>query len=577
MKKYINYLICILIFEKKVFRRHLESVFYFLKNINFIRFIFFLIDKKKYNPIKLNSFRKFIDINKKKKWKYNYKSQNEILIENFINHPAYTLTNSISACLLNKYYDYNLSAVLRSGDIKAEVLFRSFGIKKFYKIQKISFLKRFSYIIKAISLIKEAKTIKSFLNLKYKKIEVALSSYDTYIRYTGNPNLKFVNNELIVILAECLYHCDFFENLIEKNNQIKFAIQSETVFNPLNSFFQICLKNKIQVFSRCGENNVSLRRYTNFSQRHNYRYNISQKLFDNFFKNNKKKINSEFNKFYKKKITSKKFGIDSRISGLLNKEKIDVKKEEIIDKFKIKRKKIGVFFLNHLIDRNFHNGPRKNFQDNYSWTEFILKEIPKIKNINWIIKPHPTEYFYNAKKNFDKELIQLERDNDNIILYPFDYSSSSLLKITDYAITSHGTVGVEYPAFGIKSIFSENSFYSRFNFMKIIKNKKDLSNQLKNLHRSKKISSELSLKCKALLLIRERLLENQCKVIPNHIISRKIDENLFWEDGAKKLKKWHVKDDLFYKMLRKQIKLKMRHTINFNYLKIDQKIFNDFS
>ena len=72
-------------------------------------------------------------------------------------------------------------------------------------------------------------------------------------------------------------------------------------------------------------------------------------------------------------------------------------------------------------------------------------------------------------------------------------------------------------------------------------------------------------------------MENQCKVIPNHIISRKIDENLFWEDGAKKLKKWLIKDDLFYKMLRKQIKLKMRHTINFNYLKIDQKIFNDFS
>ena len=112
--------------------------------------------------------------------------------------------------------------------------------------------------------------------------------------------------------------------------------------------------------------------------------------------------------------------------------------------------------------------------------------------------------------------------------------------------------------------------------MKIIKNKKDLSNQLKNLHKTKKISKELSLKCKALLLIREKLLENECEIIPKHVISRKINENLFWDEGIKKIKKMNVKYDLFYRMLGKQIDLKTRHTINFDSFKIDQKIFKDF-
>ena len=103
-------------------------------------------------------------------------------------------------------------------------------------------IKAILYLYKAINIIAGVITIKNFLNLKYKKVEVGLSSYDTFIRYTANPNLKSVNNELIVILAECLYHCDYFENLFKKNKQIKFAVQSETVFNPLNSFFQICLK-----------------------------------------------------------------------------------------------------------------------------------------------------------------------------------------------------------------------------------------------------------------------------------------------------------------------------------------------
>ena len=39
------------------------------------------------------------------------------------------------------------------------------------------------------------------------------------------------------------------------------------------------------------------------------------------------------------------------------------------------KKKIVVFFLNHLIDVNFHSGPRTIFKDNYTWTKFLLNKI----------------------------------------------------------------------------------------------------------------------------------------------------------------------------------------------------------
>ncbi len=576
MKNYISYLFCLLIFEKKNIRKIIENLIYFHKNINIFYYVLFLFNRKKFNPVKIRAFKNYVKENSKK-WHKNNHFQNEIIIENFINHPAYTLVNTVSAALLNKYYNYKLSAILRPGDIKAEILLRSFGVKKFYNIKQIGFFDRIKYVNKAINLINKNLTIKKFLKIKYNKIEVGISTYDTFIRYTKNPNLKLINNELIVMLAECLFHCDFFENLVHKNKQIKLSVQSETVFNPVNSFFQVCLKKNIQVFSRCGKNKISLRRYTKWSQRHNYRYNISQKLFDNFFKNNFLNVDKEFNKFYSKKIKDKKFGIDSRIEGLLKKNKRDIDKKQIIRRFKWKnKKKIGVFFLNHLIDRNFHNGPRVNFQDNYTWTKFILKYLPKMKKINWIIKPHPTEYFYNPKKNFDNEINILLNNFNHIKLYPSDFSSASLLKIADFAVTSHGTVGVEYPAFGIKSLFAENSFYSRLNFINMIKNKKKLVNKLINLDKSKRVSKKITLKCKSLLLIREKLLNNRCTYIPDHIISRKIDENLFWNEGLKKMKKFNYKHDLFYKMLGKQIKFNMRHTINFEKFKIDQIEFRDF-
>ena len=60
-----------------------------------------------------------------------------------------------------------------------------------------------------------------------------------------------------------------------------------------------------------------------------------------------------------------------------------------------RQKKIVVFFLNHLIDVNFHSGPRTIFKDNYTWTNFLLNKIKSIKNVNWILKVIQVSHFTN--------------------------------------------------------------------------------------------------------------------------------------------------------------------------------------
>ena len=231
--------------------------------------------------------------------------------------------------------------------------------------------------------------------------------------------------------------------------------------------------------------------------------------------------------------------------------------------------------MNHLIDRNFHHGPRLNFQDNYSWTKFILKYISKDNNFNWIIKPHPTEFFYNSKKNFNLKIIELAKKN-NVVLYPTKFKSSSLLKIADFALTSHGTVGVEYPAFGIDSFFVENSFYSKMDFFKKIPNKKEIISKLKKINNLKKISKIKIYKCRALLIMQQMLILNNCSLIPKHTISRKIDEDNFWYNSQVMTKNFNIEKDLFYNMLKLQLKYKLRHTLNFTKFEIDKKIYKDY-
>ena len=105
-----------------------------------------------------------------------------------------------------------------------------------------------------------------------------MPSYDSFIRYTGIPTLNKITPELILFLAEALYAYDTFEKEIKRYNIIH-SVQAETAFSPLNIFFQLCLKNKIKVYTRLGTDKFSVRIYDNFSQRYYYRANISQKTF----------------------------------------------------------------------------------------------------------------------------------------------------------------------------------------------------------------------------------------------------------------------------------------------------------
>ncbi len=71
-------------------------------------------------------------------------------------------------------------------------------------------------------------------------------------------------------------------------------------------------------------------------------------------------------------------------------------------------------------------------------------------------------------------------------------------------------------------------------------------------------------------------MQNKLSMIPPYDYSRKIDENNFWYQSNQKLKKFNFKNDQFIRMLKKQLHLKLRHTVNFDLYSIKNKILNDY-
>jgi hypothetical protein len=580
-----RFLICLILSEKKRFNDRINYYIFFFKSVDIVKYIFYLFDKN-INPFKSNEFIKSIKSNKKKWKEFSKKinvsnSKETILIENFVGHPWYTFSNILIGKYLQLLNGSQCIGLLRKGDIKGEVLFRSFGIDKFYYYKTWSFFKRCKYIYRSISILKDIKDIKKFCEIKIKKIDIGLLSYDTFMRYTRNPTAKEVNSKLILFFAEGLFASDFFEKIFYNKNITK-LVQAEILFIPLSILFQKSLLKKKMIYSRIGGTNlISLRIYTKFDQRYKYRGTSSKKLFDEIYKNYKTKSIKLINKYYEEKIRKKFYGAhegttQEKIIVLNSKDKnfLSMSKSNLCKIFNWdKNKKIATIFLHILIDGNYKFGRRNMFLDNYTWARHTIETIKKIKNINWIVKEHPHEKHYNTKFNFSLFVKNLEKKYNHIRWYPENFSPASLIKFTDVAITSSGSAGVEYPSFGIPSIIAEKSDYSGLGFALEPKSKIEYKNLLKHAHQINKLSKQKIEKAKVFLFIRNILLKNKLSIMPPN---RKINENDFWYQINQNLKKFNLNNDKFKKSFNNQIKLKLRHTVNLDLCSIKNRILNDY-
>ena len=66
-----------------------------------------------------------------------------------------------------------------------------------------------------------------------------------------------------------------------------------------------------------------------------------------------------------------------------------------------------------------------SFNDNLSWLLYLFNQVKNQKNINWIIKEHPSDVHKKVKKGtkyYFKKLI----NNNNVKLFPKNYNARSL-------------------------------------------------------------------------------------------------------------------------------------------------------
>ena len=604
----INFFVCFLYSEVKNLQNLFIKLKWNLKKVNYLKYFLYHFNKN-INPIKSKSLNNFLVTNQRK-WKtlekkINHK-KNKVLVECFINHEVYNLSNILIGKFLQKIYNCDAVAILRSGDLKNEIILKSFGIKKIYFYNFGDFFNRAKYIFKACKIAHKLKNTKDLYNFKLEGIDMGLTAYDTWIRYSRIPNATKINIKMIYFLANALHSKDFFEKILLSEN-IKNLVQAEKQFVPLSILFQTSLKNNVKIYSRDGFNKITTRIYSQFKQRHDTKIKFSTKMLQNIMNNlGSVKITKMFNNYYNFQFKNKIFGKSwahqvqhkrtintwkKKVDGnedLNNKKLLSIKdleyfkKKDICNKFYWdQNKKIVTVFFPYLIDGIYQNGRRKLYIDNYLWIKNTLNIIQNSKKCNWILREHPQERRYNSITDLNSIIDELIKKNNHIKLSPYNINPVSLINITDVAVTCNGTAGLEYQSFGKPVLVAENSYYSHFGFKNVPKNKSHYKNLLKNITFLKKPTKKEILKAKSILLSTFLVSKTDCSFIPDSkpIYETRMNDHaqeLFWKELKKKMITSNVNKDLYYKMFVKQIEFQNRHTINFKKYYFKNQKISDF-
>ena len=536
---------------------------YLIMMVVFIYYKIRIIIKKLFRNNYKNSNDKFFQkiFNSDNSLSYEILNKKLILVESLIDHPGYFFKNIIIANHLRNIIGCEIILLIDRNDTYANKLAKSFKIKNIIHFDEPSLGTRIKNFIIASFFFFKIKSIDQLLDLKYEKIFLGKLIYDNILRIKKVGTFKKIDHNVFYNLLKFINSISFYEKVFNEN-KIKYLIQDEVQFYPSSSLFQFSLKKNIKCYIKEGQKrHISLREYKSLSSCFENKSKFSKKLIKKLFKS----------KFKKKIISSGKRTMNLRLKGRSGENDISdakhfkegylIDKKDLCKKYSWDFKKpIGLILANDLTDGVFTNS-WSLFRDNLSWLEYLLNNIKKNNNVNWIVKEHPsdkknklifgTKYYFNL----------IIKNNKNIKLLSDKINGKSLHKVVNFVFSSHGSAGLEYPFLRIPCVTSSDSLYHGLGFTYECKNLKELNQAIQRPEKLKSLNKNTY----DLLCVYLDVYINRTKILigmPNYNPHSNINYKKFNADIYNYCKTKSFYNKKFHKCFKSQILNSYKHTLD---------------
>ena len=470
-------------FHFYLLRSSIFLIFYFLffKSINFI----FFSRRKKINLFYKNLYKQ----NDTQETIDGYVINNSNISFNELDHFFFTCK------LLNSFKKLNLTPIIfQTKQFNSKFKKLNFNTERhliFYSNLKNSYLN-----LEAKKIIR--KNIKEIIDYSYEGVSCGKYAISTSMRMLRVAEIDLKNEKhklcLLYNLKKSILYTNASYNYLNKY-KIKFALFNDRGYTGEGELYDICVNKGItciQYISTYKNNSLLLKKFEK-RNKSDHPSSVGQKIWNKFSEKNltetqKIYLHNEIKNGYLKNTWYPSAGT------MVGKNLRNTK--DILTEIGIKNSKKNAVIFPHIFwDGTFFYG-NDLFISYEEWFKQTLKFAEKNRNINWIIKSHPSNQTKNYQDKIKEQEIEPELEHiinlfgklpDN-----FYYLSSKskintfyLLDILDYCVTVRGTVGIEAAMRGKDVITAGTGRYDNKGFTNNFMNFDEYKNTITNLHKFK--------------------------------------------------------------------------------------------
>lgn len=457
-------------------------VFRILIRINFL-------NKKNFYQLRLNAITKYLDARKvferfcfvnSAYWgrETHLKTDPIVLVEGFLAEygPNYLIRTGIIAKALEKKCKVRPVVLLINGsqdEPYKKMLYESFQISEcvgiyndfyrqlsLFKKCYVSMLARvYFYHAKLLFLLRRGER---FVNLSFRGVQIGDMLYDEIIKWSqrGNYTIKNINGKCYVFFKRVFVYFFVLEMICRKFN-VKYYVSTHSQYVsyglPLRYFHAkqiVCIETTDdQLFIYDDEMHFVPKYHPVMHKMIADKLPIILSQWD-FLQQAKAELNLRF--------AGKIDQMDVRLAYTTKKK---YSSEELRAKLNIRNTHPVVFVFAHIFsDAPQGAGLGMLFMDYYQWLVETIKCIVNLREINWIIKPHPSASAYNEEGAVAAIVNKFKKPDDSIYICPADFSTAGAIANAKAIITCQGTVGLEFACIGIPTILAGQPFYAGFGF-----------------------------------------------------------------------------------------------------------------
>lgn len=165
-----------------------------------------------------------------------------------------------------------------------------------------------------------------------------------------------------------------------------------------------------------------------------------------------------------------------------------ITRSEFADENDLDKNKKNIVIMSHVFSDEPHGSEFLLYQDYYVWYKETLKIIQNIKNVNWIVKAHPSRELYGEGEEVYNVFMKYKQSN--MAWFPDEYSTASLSEIADAIVTVQGSAGREFSCLGKPVVLCGRAFYSGFGFTVEPKTIEEYEQILMNLDKVQPLGKE---------------------------------------------------------------------------------------